>query len=49
MKVRLLLAAVVLLSSVGALWLVNAPDQGGAEPSANDGPEVTFMPSSDKV
>jgi hypothetical protein len=50
MNVRLLLAAaVVLLSSMGALWLVNAPDQGGTAPSGDDGPDVTFMPSADKV
>jgi hypothetical protein len=39
----------VLSSSVGALWLVNAPNQGGRAPSADAGPEVTFTPSAAKV
>jgi Protein of unknown function (DUF4038)/Domain of unknown function (DUF5060)/Putative collagen-binding domain of a collagenase len=39
----------VLWSSVGALWLVNAPDPGGMARSADDGPQVTFTPSADKV
>src|SRR5437868_4138676 len=39
----------LLLSSVGALWLVNAADQGDNASAADDGPEVTFTPSADKV
>ena len=50
MNVRLRLAAtVVLLSSVGALWLVNAADRGATAFPADDGLDVTFTPSGDKV
>lgn len=49
MNIRLLLAAAVLLSSAATVWLVNAPDSGGAGPAAGDGLDVTFVPSADKV
>src|SRR6516165_9492952 len=49
MRLFNLMLSALLLASVGVLCSVSLPDRDGAAPPANDGPEVTFTPSADKV